>query len=489
MELERMQKNYGYFGGLCLLYGILFTVCLYHNLNGITYPVWVLAMGVIAYLMVKKPGMRLKTSTLLSFVGMLLLGVGTAITTSWFLIFFNLVGILLLFLTGMMHQCDQRKENKFFRYLKNILNVCLKTLKNIFKPFAHGFRFFGGVEEGRRKKFTAVGAGVLIAAVLLIFIFPMLMESDLIFAGIFESAFQNIRFGTFFGILCMILTGFVSSYAFVCGLGEEEKRKEESEERNKFNSLIGITFTSILAVIYGMYAGIQILYLFLRIGGLPEGITYAEYARQGFFELLFVAVVNFILVLACMQLFEKNRVLYGILTVISVCTFVMTASAAYRMILYVQAYHLTFLRVLVLWFLAVLALIMAGVTLSIYRPDFPLAGYVMAVVGCGYILFALARPDRLIVEYNLSHMETVSREDFYYMLYGLSDDAAPVIAELDLDLIAESYGEAGWAKQELDNYFQGLSDRYENLSFREWNLSKYQAEQAAETWNRTVREW
>ena len=92
-----------------------------------------------------------------------------------------------------------------------------------------------------------------------------------------------------------------------------------------------------------------------------------------------------------------------------------------------------------LWFLTVLAFIMIGVTISIYRKRFPSFRYIAVIVGCGYILFSFARPDRVIAEYNLRHLERISMWNIQYLLYGLSDDAAPVIAELDVEKIAD-YG-------------------------------------------------
>ena len=44
----------------------------------------------------------------------------------------------------------------------------------------------------------------------------------------------------------------------------------------------------LVAVLYVIFCGIQIIYLFGGGGELPAGVTYAEYARQGFFQLLVV---------------------------------------------------------------------------------------------------------------------------------------------------------------------------------------------------------
>lgn len=77
----------------------------------------------------------------------------------------------------------------------------------------------------------------------------------------------------------------------------------------------------------------------------------------------------------CFNLYCKipgNRILKVIMTVFSCCTFIMIASSAMRMILYVQTYQLTFLRVLVLWALVVISLLLIGCMVTVYRTDFPL---------------------------------------------------------------------------------------------------------------------
>ena len=58
-----------------------------------------------------------------------------------------------------------------------------------------------------------------------------------------------------------------------------------------------VTCMSAIALLYLFFCGIQVIYLFLGKGSLPEGVTYSSYARQGFFQLLFVAVLNLGMVL------------------------------------------------------------------------------------------------------------------------------------------------------------------------------------------------
>ena len=254
-------------------------------------------------------------------------------------------------------------------------------------------------------------------------------------------------------------------------------QKDESKSGNS-NYVTGITFTGIMAAVYVLYSGIQILFLFLRMkSGLPDGITYSQYAHQGFWQLLFVSLINFVTVLICVKIFEDNQVLKILLTVISVCTCIMILSAAYRMILYVNEYNLSFLRVLVLWFLAVLMIIFWGVIYSIFSKDFRLFRYITAVVSVCYILFSFSRPDAMIAGYNIQNARSTEDMDLYYLICSLSEDAAGPIAQIDTELIDDE-----GLSEEIDSYFRNIKIKNEKMSLREWNYSRYEAEKAAEEW-------
>ena len=249
------------------------------------------------------------------------------------------------------------------------------------------------------------------------------------------------------------------------------------EKKNPWiNAVTGITFTGILAGIYVFYSMIQILFLFLRLeSGLPEDVTYSQYANSGFWQLLAVSLINFVMVLICMSIFKENRILKILLLVISACTCIMTFSAAYRMILYVEVYHLSFLRVLVLWFLGVLILIMTGVMLSIFKREFQLFQYIMVVVAVSYIGLSLSKVDKIVAQYNLAHWDTVSQNDMINLMYRSSLDSAPYIAE------AVSKTEKAYSysiDREVDQYFQEIQNR--EMSLRSWNLSLANAKNAAE---------
>ena len=241
---------------------------------------------------------------------------------------------------------------------------------------------------------------------------------------------------------------------------------------------------------------------------LPKPYTYAEYAREGFFQLLFVCLINLVLVFVCLGRFKENKALKAILTIISLCTYIMIASSAMRMLLYIQYYDLTFLRFFVLWALIAIFFLMTGILIHIYKEMFPLFSYCITVVTVLYIAFSFSRPDYFIAKYNIAQMlekeRTESERPDYDTLYllGLSADAAPAILNpqtlsalfngpensvrwtLDLkawkndsrrDYYPDTYKPITWMEEYLHyTYYDSiLLTEHEGSRWRTFNLSRY----------------
>ncbi len=408
-------------------------------------------MILFSVLWLGKAGISLKRGLFFYFAGMLLLGISTCMTANAWIHLFNRAGILLLFCTGMLHQMYEDGDWSFSANLKQLLFFAGTCFVSLFKPFEHMLYSISkhkaaSSEEALQKKVNikkkapAVLTGAAIAALFLLCVMPLLIGSDPVFARYFRICItipDIPDLTTAVRICWSFLFGFFMLYVFFAALFRQNLKSPAQKDGPGANALTGITFTMILAFFYVIYSGIQILFLFLR-HGLPDGMTYSQYAHQGFWQLLAVSLINLVTVMVCIQVFETHRALNVLLLVISACTCVMTLSAAYRMLLYVGVYHLTFLRILVLWFLGVLTLIMGGVMVSIFRQAFPLFRYTVAVVTCCYLVFSFAGVDRIIASYNLRHMEQITRQDVDYLLHDLSVDAAPYVAQM-ADMKMETY--------------------------------------------------
>ncbi|WP_066932662.1 DUF4153 domain-containing protein [Microtetraspora fusca] len=195
-----------------------------------------------------------------------------------------------------------------------------------------------------------------------------------------------------------------------------------------------------LNLLFAAFVAVQVTVLF---GGnrrvlSTAGLTYAEYARSGFFELVTVSVfVLGVVAAAVVFLHLKGAadrwLLAGLLGPLCVFTLVVLASALHRLDLYTSAYGVTRLRAIVeatLWWLAavfVLVLAAGAVRLARHRTAWFSRTFVL-VTGLSVLAFAAWNPEARVAETQLS-VRGVHRLDHDY-LAGLGSEAVPALDRL-----------------------------------------------------------
>jgi len=504
---EPLLSQFGIFGVASIVYGMFFTFCLYKNYAGITLPF--LAAATCAYYgyCMKKLGKTFRRDSYFYGAGILLLGIATVFTDSGLFIFFNYVGMILLLVTCLILNFYKNTNFRFGRYLGAILWILFGSIGYLAYPF-RSFGIFLRKSSKKEGKGKYVWFGLLIAIPLLFIVMSLLMSADAVFRNLFDELFQKIVIpANVLGIGFMLCLGTLGSYLIVAnlvsGLNDVPDTKKPSHE-----PVIAITFTSVLTAVYLLFCFIQIFYLFLGNLKLPEGYTYATYAREGFFQLLFVCIINLIIVLICVEQFREHAILKAVLSVFCACTFIMIASSAMRMILYIKVYFLSLERVLVLWALLVITILMALVCISIYKREFPLFRYGVMVVSICYVLLSLSRPDTYIARYNIvaSHMSEGRGTllDYDYLFYDLSADAAPVldaygllkpvrgsVQKGKLRVNFNLPGDSSDTGSDLDArdyyyYYWDLSDKSEEMGIRSFNVSRYLGKKIARKYNGVI---
>ena len=430
---KSMKRQFPLFGLGSLLYSLFYAFCLYENTSGITYPFFVIGTLCYFFFSIQKLGVPYKKNSVFYMISIVLLGISNCMTSSPQILSINKFGIFLLSFVLILHTVYNDQTWNLPKYCMAILQTIGACFECLLRPFGDMISYFDAQKHqktGKKTYFLSVCIGIVIAIPLLFLMILLLSSADIVFAKMFEKFFEAINIWEIMCVLILMTFVFFSSYAVYAALGKKNI-KEEVTDKKIFDPVIAIVVTAALSILYLMFSVIQIVYLFIGNMQLPDGYTYASYAREGFFQLLAVCILNLLLVLICLYLFRDHTALKVILTIISGCTYIMILSSALRMIMYIDRYNLTFRRIQVLWTLAVIFLLMTGVTIFIYYKNFPLFAYGMAVVTVFYIALSFSHPDYWIARYNLIHEEYTESGRKY--LVNLSTDAAPAILDPDIN--------------------------------------------------------
>lgn len=196
-----------------------------------------------------------------------------------------------------------------------------------------------------------------------------------------------------------------------------------------------------LVALFALFLGVQLTVLFSdeRYVIRTAGLTFAEYARTGFGQLVVVTLLTLVVIVLTLRLAPKvtgsdRTLLRSLLGALVGCTMLIVASALWRMWVYEQAYGWTRLRLVVsafeVWLGVVFVLIaLAGVRLR--TGWLPRASIAAGMV----VLLALAalNPDRFVAGQNVDRYQRTGRIDVGY-LQTLSADAVPELDRLPAKL-------------------------------------------------------
>jgi hypothetical protein len=232
------------------------------------------------------------------------------------------------------------------------------------------------------------------------------------------------------------------------------------------------TILGLLNLLFLGFVAVQLRYFFggAALVQATIGLTYAQYARQGFFELVAVAilVLPLLLGLHALQRPDEARaqtLFRGLAGLQILLLFVIMASAVVRMQLYEQEYGLTELRLYTTAFMGWLAVVFAWFAATVLRgarPRFAL-GVLVSAFAAVVVLHGI-NPDAAIVRANVTHAQAGHPFDAAYAL-GLSADAVPTLAAV-LPMLPPA---------DQARVRHGLQDEEQALrhgDWRSWSLSR-----------------
>lgn len=198
-----------------------------------------------------------------------------------------------------------------------------------------------------------------------------------------------------------------------------------------------------LSIAIGIYAATQVSAALLGAGFVASrtGLTYAEYARAGFFQMAIIAGVSTCAVSAARAVVREHPIMTRRIRVaaaaLTVGVMVTVASAVIKLTIYLDTFGLTMLRVYTVTFACWLGIVAVLALIALLRRSAAwFAPTLLASMAIGAFAMNVVNPEHIVAQHNLNRADSTGQLDVAYLSL-LSLDAAPVIlAGLD-DIDAE----------------------------------------------------
>ncbi len=464
-----MNRAAARFGWTALLVGWAVDLLFWQKAPGISFPMWI-AITLAAGLLLAR-SMKVKPAPLsLALVAAALLFSGmTFVRRESFTLF---ISTLLSFFSLALLAATFQTGNWWYYKLADIIKAGLQLLLALLiRPFdlfmrkpqdkpsippappAEGEPGAGAaapllVAAGPAWKSTVrsqampIARGLLLALPVVLILGMLLASADPVFNNwtrdllkIFDlSKLSEYLFRLFY----ILVIAFMLAGSYLHAIQPAALEARPKPDARWFAPFLGWTEAVVVLVsvnlLFVVFVSIQFWYLFGGQANISTtGFTFSEYARRGFNELVFVALLSLGLYLGLGAVARQETILRrNVLTALNILliaqVLVILVSSYSRLLLYEDAYGFTALRtythIFILW-LGLLLAVTIGLEIARRRPVFAL---VALLVSFGFgLTFGLLNVDSFIASQNIQRAWTHDGQLDGQYLTGLSDDAVPTL--------------------------------------------------------------
>ena len=331
-------------------------------------------------------------------------------------------------------------------------------------------------------RFARVGRGLALAVPPVVIFGALFAAADPIFKGFYSQLFDFnpatlVEHAVIIGVVFWVVAGFLRAM-IIPGVYPPVVTPSISGGRLGFTEMMVVL--GAVSLTFLLFVAIQLRTLF---GGdafvLGEtGLTYAEYARQGFFHMAWAVALVLPLLLFMEWVGRRDnareqRSFRALTTLLLGLLGLVLLSAFHRMRVYQESYGLTELRVYTVAFMAWLAPVLAwlGLTVLAGRRERFIPG-VLSFALIAVLVLHLVNPDDLIMRTNLERASRGQSFDVRHAV-SLSDDAMPLLTEalpsmpradqcVVLDRVLRERGKGDWrswnrSRSRMDQLVEGMS--------------------------------
>jgi hypothetical protein len=424
MELK-IGKSDWIFLLLCMVLGIVAEEAFFRAEIGISYLVFLITLYGVFFYRFRSFTFSHQRFGYLIIICIWLLAAGYFINDNIFFYALNIMVIpaLVFFHLVLVTSQKNTRWNKpaFITYLFSKLGGVIKY--NFIFASLMGKFFKQGMDENKFQVWRKITIGILISVPVLFVVLGLLMSADTQFEKIMGGIpqwFQLIDAEVVFRIMTVLFF----TFAFF-GLMQVLLRKQINvivqdgdKQPFKMDGIITITVLVLINAVYVLFTIVQFKYFFS--GTLQGDFTYAEYARKGFFELLFVTLINLTITIFVLTFVDRasgslKRFTQFMLTTLVISSGVLLSSAFMRLSMYEDAYGFTFIRVMAHSFMIFLVVIFMYTFVKIWIEKLSLFHFYFISFILYYSVMNVINVEQIIVTKNIERYEQSGKIDLHYL--------------------------------------------------------------------------
>lgn len=342
-------------------------------------------------------------------------------------------------------------------------------------------------DRARLRRGIPVLRGVGVSVPLLVFFSVLLGAADPVFAARLDGALAWLRPAAVdeFALRAAIVTAVATATAGLIWQAAVRPRPALVTGSVPGPRLGATEATIVLGSIDLLFASFLAVQLRATLGGTAylatQDLTYAEWARRGFGELVVVAAASLLVLVAVAGLTRTDdkrarSVITGLAAALTGLVGVLLASAFRRLLLYEAAFGFTRERLLAHLLMLWLGLLFAALLVLVVRAQLRRFTVVCVVAATGFVLtLGAINVDGLIVNRNVARALNGAELDTAY-LASLSPDAVPSLADA-------AVAAPPALRQRLDDvlacHARALA---EPRGWQGWSLGRWRADRAIYSW-------
>lgn len=217
---------------------------------------------------------------------------------------------------------------------------------------------FKGKNEEKNKNILNIFIGCVIGIPIALIILSLLSSADMYFNAFIGKMsnllFSFINFNNIKVNVVVFVITFIIMFSPFINILHYRNSEIDDHKIKKLDVSIASTILWIINSVFVLFLISEISKITFNFLQLPIEYTYSEYAREGFFQLLGVTIINILIIIYFnyyTNTVKKNKNIKNLILVLILFSIILTFNSYYRMFLYIGAYKFTILRLQVILFL------------------------------------------------------------------------------------------------------------------------------------------